>query len=83
MKTAISIPDKLFRKADRFAKKLGMTRSRLYAEAVEKYLKESNGSDITKRLNEVYPGGKGSELDPAFKAAAMNALWEATKDDAW
>ncbi|MDH5561299.1 MAG: type II toxin-antitoxin system HicB family antitoxin, partial [Deltaproteobacteria bacterium] len=34
MKTAISIPDNLFREAEQYAKSHGFSRSRLFAEAV-------------------------------------------------
>ncbi|MCI5211777.1 MAG: ChpI protein, partial [Candidatus Electrothrix sp. ATG2] len=34
MKTAISIPDKLFTAADQYAKKHGFSRSSLYAKAL-------------------------------------------------
>src|SRR5689334_20092234 len=37
MKTAISIPDRVFTQADRLAKRLGLTRSELYARAVERF----------------------------------------------
>ncbi|MBU0480270.1 MAG: ribbon-helix-helix domain-containing protein [Proteobacteria bacterium] len=54
MKTAISIPDKLFRAADRYAKAHGVSRSSLYAEAVAKFLEQHPTELITKQLNEVY-----------------------------
>ena len=39
MKTAVSIPEPVFRAADRLAKQLKKTRSRLYADALREYLK--------------------------------------------
>ena len=65
MKTAISIPDELFRQADDFAKRAGASRSRLYSDAVSEYLARRRGEEITARLNEVLakePDG----LDPVF-----------------
>jgi metal-responsive CopG/Arc/MetJ family transcriptional regulator len=38
MKTAISLPDALYREADRTAKQMGIPRSRLFAQAVEEFL---------------------------------------------
>ena len=35
MKTAISIPDEVFRSAERLAQRLGVSRSELYAKAVD------------------------------------------------
>ena len=64
MKTAVSIPDELFESADGLARRLGMTRSELYAKALREYLREHRGEGITEILDEVYGGEKGGELDP-------------------
>ena len=54
MKTAISIPDKLFLAADQYAKIHGVSRSHLYASAVAKFLEQHPTDHITKQLNEIY-----------------------------
>ncbi len=54
MKTAISIPDKLFMAADNYAKNVGISRSHLYAKAVAMFLEQQSTSQITKRLNDIY-----------------------------
>lgn len=54
MKTAISIPDRVFTQADWLAKRLGLTRSELYARAVERYVGEYSDSEVTAALNRVY-----------------------------
>jgi len=54
MKTAISIPDKLFHAADQFAKSHGFSRSQLFALAVTQYLEHHPPDHITKQLNEIY-----------------------------
>ena len=51
MKTAISIPDEIFTEAERLRRKLGKSRSALYAEAVRQYLVNNDPDDITERLN--------------------------------
>ena len=63
MKTAISIPDPVFRSAEELAARLGVSRSELYATAIAS-LVESHREDILKaRLNEVYePGDDSSSL---------------------
>lgn len=53
MKTAISIPDRIFREAERLAKRLGMSRSELYARAVDRFVAEQRGDWITEQLNEL------------------------------
>jgi metal-responsive CopG/Arc/MetJ family transcriptional regulator len=54
MKTAISIPDKVFRSADAMAKRLGVSRSQLYTTAVTKFLSKYQGRQMTARLNALY-----------------------------
>jgi metal-responsive CopG/Arc/MetJ family transcriptional regulator len=54
MKTAISIPDKVFRSADALAKRLGISRSELYSTAISEFLSKYQGRNLTSRLDEVY-----------------------------
>jgi len=68
MKTAISIPDPVFLKADRLAKRLQMSRSELYTRAVEGYLDEHRRSRVREKLDEVY-AAEPSGLDTAFQKA--------------
>jgi len=73
MKTAISIPDPLFKAAERAAKRQKVSRSRFYAKAVESYLKSHRDKAIKKSLDEVY-ATEPSNLDPALVAAACHVL---------
>ncbi|MER3483119.1 MAG: ChpI protein [Meiothermus sp.] len=50
MKTAVFIPDPIFDEAEKVAQRKGISRSQLYAEALQKLLDE----EITARLNELY-----------------------------
>ena len=55
MKTAISLPDTLYHRAERVAQRLGRTRSALYAEALEAFLDASEEEDgVTAALDELY-----------------------------
>ena len=54
MKTAISIPDGIFQRAERLAKRLQVSRSELYRTALREYVDEHAAEDVTERLNEVY-----------------------------
>ncbi len=54
MKTAISIPDALFRRAERTAKAIGVSRSRFFALAIESFLAHRNPAQITETLNGIY-----------------------------
>jgi len=54
MKTAISIPDSLFEVADRMAKRLGLSRSKLYQRALERFIRDLTQETVTEDLNRVY-----------------------------
>ena len=73
MKTTISIPDPLFKAADRLAKRLGIPRSRLYSRAIERYVCETGECDVTVLLNKVYEH-EPSELDPVLEALQSMAI---------
>jgi metal-responsive CopG/Arc/MetJ family transcriptional regulator len=73
MKTAVSLPDEIFRQAEATAKKLRISRSRLYATAISEYLNRHRAESITERLNQVY-SKHDSKLDPAFERAMLEAL---------
>jgi predicted transcriptional regulator len=78
VKVAISVPDRLFRAADRTAKRMRVPRSQLYARALEAYLKRAQRPDVTERLNAAY-AGKGNAPDVAWLAHGLEVLrrdWE-------
>ena len=75
VKVAVSIPDALFAEADRLARRRKLSRSQLYAEALELLVSREDQTEITRRLNEVY-GGVDSLLDPGLAAAQSEALRE-------
>jgi metal-responsive CopG/Arc/MetJ family transcriptional regulator len=54
MKTAISIPDDLFRDADRLAAELQQSRSQLYSRAVREYVVRHSEDSVTAALDAVY-----------------------------
>ncbi|MFQ5474016.1 MAG: CopG family ribbon-helix-helix protein [Dehalococcoidia bacterium] len=78
MKTAISLPDELFESADALARRLGLSRSELYATAVAEYLAKHRSEDVTARLNEVFadePSGVDPELRSAQARSVSSAKW--------
>ena len=82
MKTAISLPDKLFFKAEETAKILGVSRNTLYLNALLDYLAKNNQKNITKKLNEVYTEDYYKEFE-AISGAGLETLRESTKNDTW
>ena len=79
MKTAISLPDKLFQDADAFAERAGLSRSELYATAVAEYLARRNADRVTTQLNAVY-GGARAPLEPEL---AQESRFSASRADLW
>ena len=64
MKTAISIPDRVFQSAEKLAARLGVSRSELYATALAALIEKHSEAVITAQLNEVYvPEWEQSSLD--------------------
>lgn len=78
MKTAISLPDPVFKEAEILAKRLGMSRSELYATAVAQFVATHREEDITAALNEVY-----SENDSAVDPALNQLQWLALPREEW
>ena len=78
MKTAISLPDDTFQAAELLAGRLGMTRSRLYATAIEEFIARHQARRVSEKLDAVY-GAESSRLDPALRKAqtraAKNSEW--------
>ena len=65
MKTAISIPDKVFALAEKMAKRLGVSRSQLYSTAVREYVDAHKTDRVSERLDAVY-GDQELILDSAL-----------------
>jgi predicted transcriptional regulator len=78
MKTAISLPDDLFRRADALARRLGIPRSQLYAQALSDYVDQHSPSHITAALDAVY-ADYDSTLEPDLDAAQARAINEDTR----
>lgn len=73
MKTAISLPDALFKSGDQLAKRLGVSRSELYARALAEFVAKHRAAQFTERLNAVY-SGQQSRLDDEVLSAQVRAL---------
>lgn len=73
MKTAISIPDPIFREADELAARLGLSRSELYVRAIKRYVSRRKTSKVTEALDAIY-GERESTLDPSLAALQARSL---------
>jgi len=75
MKTAISIPDHVFKAAEQLAKRLGKSRSSLYAEAVSSYIDEHQKEGVTEALDVIY-GKEDSRLGSDMVELQVESLPE-------
>jgi hypothetical protein len=64
VKTAVSIPDQLFAEAEATARRLGVSRSKLYARALEQFLAQQETDPVTAKLDEL-----ADELEPGSGVA--------------
>jgi metal-responsive CopG/Arc/MetJ family transcriptional regulator len=81
MKTAISLDDSLMTEADRAAREIGVSRSRLFSLALEEYLRKREHDRILAQLNLVY----GSESDAGEKRvpARLKTKFRSTIKERW
>jgi metal-responsive CopG/Arc/MetJ family transcriptional regulator len=80
MKTAVSIPDDVFEKAERYAQRLKKTRSEVYSQALREFVARHYApEEITEAWNAVLEK-VGTESDPFVNEAARRILekveWE-------
>jgi metal-responsive CopG/Arc/MetJ family transcriptional regulator len=73
MKTAVTIPDNIIKRADKLAKKRRISRSQLFTEAIESYLDEYEEEEIIRRINEVCEKADTS-VDPVLMKMAVLSL---------
>ena len=73
MRAVVSIPDSLFKAADKLADRMDVTRSRLYAVALQRFVNDHDEGAITAKLNEVY-ATESSELDPILKSIQTRSV---------
>jgi metal-responsive CopG/Arc/MetJ family transcriptional regulator len=82
MKTAISLPDRLYEDAEKTAKSLGVPRSQLFAMAVEEYIRNHTKDRITEEINAAY-----SEINESSETivsmGGLESMRELTQNDAW
>jgi predicted transcriptional regulator len=74
MKTAVSIPDELFRRADELAGRLGKSRSEIYREALADYVARRDPRAVTRALDEI--ADELTAEDDAFLTAAARQTLE-------
>ena len=82
MKTAISLPDTLYEKAEETASYMGIPRSKLFALALEEYISRYNGKMITEKINKAYEKIDIKEFEP-HQNIVLESVRNLTKNDTW
>lgn len=73
MKTAVSLPDRVYREAERHARRTRKSRSQLYAEALSEYLARHAPDEVTEAMNAAVDR-LGGAPDPFVKRATRRVL---------
>lgn len=75
MRIAVSVPDQVFRAAEQLARRLCISRSQLYPEALQSYLAAHERQDVAERLNEIHGSLSAKPgLDPVLAELQDRAL---------
>jgi predicted transcriptional regulator len=75
MKTAVSVPDDVFRRADNLARKTGRSRSEIYSTALAEYLARHAPEEVTATLDRVLADlGEEAAPDDFVQASAIETL---------
>ena len=82
MKTAISLSDSLYEKAEETALYLGIPRSKLFVMALEEFLTKNDTKLITKKINEIYDKIDTKEFEP-YLNIGLESMRNSTKNDTW
>jgi hypothetical protein len=73
MKTAVSIPDRVFKSAERLARRMKKSRSQLFSHALEEYMARHAPDQVTEAMDQVC-AELGDAPDPFVAAAAEKAM---------
>lgn len=79
MKTAVSIPDSIYIKAEKLAHRLGKSRSEIYTKAIQAYVERREDDEVTSKLDAIY-STEPSGLDPVLTQLQTQA-W--LKNNPW
>jgi predicted transcriptional regulator len=72
MKTAVSIPDDVFADAERLARRLKTSRSRLYSKALAEYIARHSTNDVADALDRVVE--EVGDTDAPFSSTAARRI---------
>jgi len=73
MKTAVSIPDDVFQRAERIARRSKKSRSQLYSDALREYVARHSPDEVTEAMNRVVDNME-EPIEPFVREAARRTL---------
>lgn len=74
MKTAISLPDEVFEEAERLASRLKVSRSELYAKALQDFVRRHSPDAITDAYDLICSEAAEPNPEPFVQRAARKSL---------
>lgn len=81
MKTAISVPDETFARAEQRAQTLGITRSQFYTQAAQRYLEQLDAESLTRQIDAAIEMIGAEESNDLASAAGRRVLGQAAEGD--
>ena len=73
MKTAVSIPDEVFEKVERFARRTKRSRSEIFSSALREYMARHSPDEVTAAIDQALEN-VGEQKDEFVAAAARRVL---------
>jgi metal-responsive CopG/Arc/MetJ family transcriptional regulator len=73
MKTAVSIPDDTFERAEGWARRMRQSRSEVYSRALREYVSRHAPDEVTEAMNRACDAAK-EPVEPFVAAAAKRVL---------
>ena len=77
MKTAVSIPDEIFKRVDRFARRAKRSRSEVFSAALVEYMARHAPDEVTEAIDRALE--TIGDQNNGFVAAAARSVLEKTK----
>jgi hypothetical protein len=81
VKTAISLPEPLFERADAFARQQKISRSQLFARAVDEFLRRQESQALLEDLNRVYKEASPTSEEKEAQRLMSHKLRERMKGE--
>ena len=79
MKTAISIPDDVFEEAERLARRMKCSRSKIFSRALAEYIARHSADRVTEAMDRVLAELDGAPALDAFAVAAGRRTLDRTE----